>query len=126
MSQYVESATKMFTAGAAIAQYARVKFSSGKVVEAGLTDRELGTAEQQAFASGDIIAVRLRTAQGTCKMIAIEVLSQGALLYTEASGKVQDTVQATSFLVGTALEAATANGDIIEVLRNTHGDTAVP
>ena len=71
-----------------------------------------------------MISVKLRGASGTHKMIAVEALAIGATVYTEASGKVQDTAAATSFIVGTALEAATADGDIIEVLYNTHGDTA--
>jgi hypothetical protein len=47
-------------------------------------------------------------------------------MYTEANGKVQDTAAQTSFQLGTALEAAGADGDIIEVLYDSHGDTAVP
>ena len=57
-------------------------------------------------------------------MLVSEALAAGATVYTEASGKVQDTAQATAFQVGTALEAATADGDVIEVLYNNHGDTA--
>lgn len=124
MSQYVETACKAFTAGVAIPKHSRVILSSGVLAIAGLAEKEIGTAEVAAFAAGDVIPVRLRTAQGTCKMIAIEALAQMAPVYTETDGKVQDTAQATSFLIGVALEAATADGDIIEVLRNTHGDTA--
>jgi hypothetical protein len=90
----------------------------------GLTDKDIGTACEEAFAAGDIIAVRLRTASGTHKMIASEALAAGATVYTESDGEVQDTAQATAFQIGTALEAATADGDIIEVLYNSHGDTA--
>ena len=57
-------------------------------------------------------------------MIAKEALAIGATLYTEAGGKVQDTAETTAFQVGTALEAATAENDIIEVLYGSHGDTA--
>lgn len=124
MSQYVETGTKGFTAGGAIPLHARVILSSGVLAVAGLAEKEIGTAEQEAFAAGDIISVRLVTAQGTCKMIAIEALAEMAPVYTETDGKVQDTAQATAYLIGVALEAATADGDIIEVLRNSHGDTA--
>jgi hypothetical protein len=58
-------------------------------------------------------------------MVAIEASAVGAILYTEANGKVQDTAASTSFQVGVALEAAGADGDVIEVLYNAHGDTAV-
>jgi hypothetical protein len=58
--------------------------------------------------------VKLWNSSGTFKMIAIEPLAVAAPLYTEASGKVQDTAATTSFLFAKALEAATADNDIIE------------
>lgn len=125
MSQYTDGNTKAFVADEAIAVNLRVKLDAdGRVTTAGLTDKEIGTAITPAFAAGDVITVQLRTAAGTVKMVAIEALAVGAAVYTETDGKVQDTAQATSFLIGTALEAATADGDVIEVLRNSHGDTA--
>lgn len=125
MSQLVDVNVKGFEADEAIALYARVKLDSdGKITNAGLADKEIGTAQQEAFAAGDIVSVKLRSGSGTHKMIASEALAAGAVVYTEASGKVQDTAQATSFIVGTALEAASADGDVIEVLYNAHGDTA--
>lgn len=125
MSQYNDSGCKAFEADEAIPQYSRVKLDSdGKVTIAGLTDKEIGTATRPAFQAGDVIDVRLRTAPGTTKMLVSEALAAGATVYSEADGKVQDTAQATSFQVGTALEAATADGDVIEVLYNSHGDTA--
>jgi hypothetical protein len=124
MSQYVDSNTKAFTAAGTIKQYARVTLGSGgTITEAGLAVKDIGTAMEPAV-SGDVISVRLRTATGTHKMIAIEALAAGATLYTESDGKVQDTAATTAFQIGTALEAATADGDIIEVLYNAHGDTA--
>lgn len=125
MSQFVDSNTRTFVADEAIAIYTRVKLDSdGRVTTAGLTDKEVGTAVTPAAAAGDPITVKLRTGAGTHKMIAVEALAIGATVYTEAAGKVQDTAQATAFQVGTALEAATADGDVIEVLYNAHGDTA--
>ena len=124
MSQYVDSNTKAFTAAGTIKQYARVTLGSGgTITEAGLAVKEIGTAMQPA-ATGDTISVRLRTATGTHKMIAKEALAIGATLYTEADGKAQDTAETTAFQIGTALEAATAENDIIEVMYNAHGDTA--
>lgn len=125
MSQYVDTNTKAFPASAAIAKHARVVLANtGKVSTAGLAQKEIGTALNAAFADGDLVQVKLRTGAGTHKMIAVEAIAIGATLYTEASGKVQDTAESTAFQVGTALEAAAADGDIIEVLYNAHGDTA--
>ena len=125
MSQYFDTNTKTFECDEAIAQYARVKLDGdGKITTAALTDKEIGTATEATFAAGEVVAVRLRTATGTHKMIAVEALAAGATVYTETAGKVQDTAQATAFQIGTALEAATADGDVIEVLYNAHGDTA--
>ena len=124
MSQYVDGNEKSFEADEAIAQYARVKLDAdGKVTAAGLADKEIGTALRESFAAGDVIPVRLRSAAGTHKMIAADALSIGDPVFSQASGKVGDT-EATGFLIGTALEATTADNDIVEVLYNNHGDTA--
>ena len=125
MSQYTDGNTKTFVADEAIAVHLRVKLDSdGRVTVAGLADKDIGTAVTPAFAAGDNVTVRLRTASGTHKMVAIEALTVGSRLYTEANGKVQDTAASTSFQIGTALEAASADGDVIEVLYDMHGDTA--
>jgi len=115
MSQQVDTGTRTFIADAAISQFARVVFESdGRVVTAGLTEPGIGIAQSPAFAAGDAISVKLWNSGGTFKMIATEALAVGATLYTEASGKVQDTAAATSVPFAQALEAATADGDIIE------------
>lgn len=118
MGKYCENGNLSCVADEAIPQYSRVKFDSdGRVTIAGLADQDIGVAMEPAFAAGDQIPVRLRNAPGTVPMIAIEALAVGALVYTETDGKVQDTAASTAFLTGRALEAATADGDIIEVLR---------
>ena len=114
MSQFNATGCKAFEADAAIGQYERVKLDSdGKITQAGLADRGIGTATRAAFAAGDVIDVALYSKAGSMKMLAIEALAAGALVYSETDGKVQDTAQATSYLVGIALEAATADGDVI-------------
>jgi hypothetical protein len=125
MSQYVESACKSFTAGGALGKCLRVILSTGKLALAGITNREIGTMEKATFADLDEATVRLRSAQGTFKAVAAKAFAAGADIYTAANGKVSDTAAATSFYLGTALEAATADGDIVECLRGAHGDTAV-
>lgn len=115
MSQQFDTGCVPMTADAAISQYARVILESdGKCVTAGLTEIGDGIAQKAAFASGDVIDVKLWNSSGTFKMIAVEALAVGANLYTEASGKVQDTAASTSFKFAKALEAATADGDVIE------------
>jgi predicted RecA/RadA family phage recombinase len=127
MSQFDDTGFKTFEASGAIPKHARVKLeAAGTIAVAGLAEKDIGTALQEAFAAGDRVGVKLTSAPGTHKMIAAEALARGARVYTEAGGKVQDTAQATSFQWGTSLEEATADNDIIEVLPNMHGDTAAP
>jgi len=123
MSQYDDTGRKSFTAGGAIAQHLRVKFSSGKLAVAGLTDQDFGTIENAAFADGDVRAVRLLSKQGTHPAVAAGAISQGAKVYGAASGKISATQGTGAFLRGVALEAATADGDVIEILPIV-GDTA--
>lgn len=67
-------------------------------------------------AVGDIAAVQLLgCSQGTVKMVANAAIAVGDLCYTAAAGKVSPTYGATLFLVGRAVTAAAADGDIIEV-----------
>lgn len=115
MSQ-THSGNMTFTAGAAIAANLRVKLSSGKLAVAGVADKELGTLLGATFADLDLGTVSLRNEPGTKKMVAAGAIALGADVYTAASGKVNDTAASTSYLLGTALEAATADGDVIEVL----------
>lgn len=118
MSQSNPGPTKTFTAGAALSQFARVKLSTGKLAAAGLADgaAELGTLEEAAFADLDVRAVLLANAPGSRKMIAAKSISAGATVYTAASGKISDAAATGATKIGIALEAATADGDIIEVL----------
>lgn len=127
MSQMNAEAVKSFPCDIAIAKHTRVKLSSGKLAVAGVAEKELGTLLQQTFAlSGSTVnaPVLLRTAQGTCKMLAASAITAGTAVYTAASGKMNDTAATGSFYVGEVLEAAAADGDIVEVLRGAHGDTA--
>lgn len=113
MSQLVETPTKTFQSGGTISQFTRVVLSAGVLAVASALQKALGTIELDAVAD-DQVSVRLRTAQGTRKMIAAGAISAGAYVYGAASGKISAT--ANTNLEGIALEAAGASGDIIEVL----------
>lgn len=121
MSQYVDTNTKAFTASAAIAQFARVKLASdGTISTAVLADIEIGIAMTPALAANDVVTVKLRSATGTHKAIAAAAIAAGAGVFSAAAGKV--SVSATgAYRLGTALEAATANNDIIEIMYATPG-----
>lgn len=116
MSQYCNGNVKSFIANGAIAQFARVKLTAADTVGvAGAADVEIGVAEVAAFKAGDDVPVRLRSAAGTYKYIAAAAIAAGAEVYGDASGEVGTTN--TNPAIGTALQAASGAGSIIEVLR---------
>jgi len=110
---------RSFIANGAITAHARVKITSGTVTTppqvelAGAGEQHIGVAE---FAAADTaeVSIKLRTYPGSVECIAAEALAKGAVIYGGASGTVQDTSSGSA--IGVALEAATALGDIIEVI----------
>ena len=120
MSQRNDSGFKTFTAGAAIDIYSRVKLhTDGTVLVAGLAEKSIGTLQTAAGVSGAPVVVKLRTAPGTHKVRVKEAVAIAAPLYTEALGEVQDTAETTAYLEMQALEAATAEDDVIEAMYMT-------
>lgn len=117
MSQFVETPTRTFTAAGALGQYLRVK-TPGALALAGASDVEIGTMELPCLAAGPA-TVRLRTAQGTRKMVASEAITAGDPVYAAAGGKVAST---GTVYCGTAVEAAGANNDVFEVLPGPNTD----
>lgn len=114
MSGYVETPTRGFAAGAAIAQFLRVKLSAGVLAACDATDAGIGSLEEAALAANDFVTVRLWNAQGTRKMVAAGAITQYANVYGAASGKVDDV--ANENFVGIAMTAASGSGSVIEVL----------
>lgn len=116
MSQFVEAPVRADTAAGAVNSYLRVK-TPGAVAAAGALDQSIGTMEKDCLAAGPC-SVRLKTAEGTRKMVAAAAISAGALVYGAASGKISSV--ANGNVEGVALEAASADGDVIEVLTINH------
>lgn len=118
MSQYVDTCEKSYTADTAIGQYIRVKpgAAAGGVAIAGLTDRAIGVTRNAAISAGDAVAVILFSKQGTIPMVANAAIARGAQIYGTANGKVDDADGGSAVIHGIALEAATNQNDVIEVL----------
>lgn len=111
MSQYVEGPVKSFAASGPLGDNLRVR-NPASVALAGALDASIGTVETPVFSSLEPVAVRLRNAQGTRKMVANGAIPVGPV-YAAAAGKISAT---GTVLEGFALEAATGDGDVIEVL----------
>ena len=117
MSQFVDTPTKTYPVATAIGKYIRVKLNgSGKLAVAGLTDRAIGVTCDETFAADENVTVALMSKQGTMKMTAGAAITEGAVVYGLASGKIDDADGGSAVIHGVALEAAAADGDIIEVL----------
>ena len=115
MSIQVER-NKSFTATAAVTAFRRVKLTavSGTAVEhSGSGEAAIGTAQNSA-AIGEAVTVRLDNGGGSSKCVAATAFAVGATLYNALTGYVDDAAAGTA--MGTALAAATATGDVIEVL----------
>lgn len=108
-----------YPAVGAIAIHLRVILNASNelaIAAAGVTDyvNEIGTVEKAAFAAGDRIPVRARNAEGTRKCVASAAVAARAAIYGSAGGKVSSVASGTQ--LGIALDAAAADGDIIECL----------
>ena len=115
MSQY-NTGFKAFIANEAITRHTTVKLtgSTGDHVSVcGSNEANLGFADD-TVASGEYLTVKLKNTGGTLKAMAGAAVTVGAALYNQASGKVTSEAGGTQRYV--ALEAADADGDVIEVL----------
>lgn len=120
-------------AGEALGAYRRVKVESGtakdpvEVVYADAGEQHIGTTEAAA-ADTALVAVRPRTMPGSRLGVAADSFARGATLYGAADGKISDTSSGSA--IGIALEAASADGDVVEwmdfgVLSTTAGTVSV-
>jgi hypothetical protein len=102
---------KTILASATLPAY-RLITAAGALCGADATADIVGVTQAPAV-SGNYVETRFLSA-GSCKLTASGAISANALVYKAASGKIGTTN--TNRLVGIALEAATADGDIIEVM----------
>ena len=115
----IEGTKRTFVAGTGGVEDRRLfKLSSGTAVHntATAADEPLGISEYAA-AEGEAFAGRLINGPGTFYVTAAGAFAVGADLYAAANGKVSGAPAATGTYrrVGTALQAATQDGDIIEM-----------
>jgi hypothetical protein len=112
MSQSVRDFERSKTADNAITAYQVVKITStGIDVATSNSDAIVGVA-QMAAAATEQCTYRFI---GTTKAIASAAISAGAKVTATTAGKVVTTTTDHHTVLGVALEAASADGDIIEV-----------
>ena len=96
----------------------KVGSGSDRVAVCSAGDTPIGVISDEATAAGEAVSVSLLgSSRGTVRMVASAAIAQGALVEPAASGRIQ-TLGAgagTHHVVGRALDAATAAGDLIEV-----------
>lgn len=123
----IENAKATFEVGISAVEAQRlVKLSSGKVTHnsASSDDEPIGVSEYYA-ASGDLVAIRFLSNAGSFAVVAAGAITAGAKVYAAASGKVQALPEdaGTYLRVGTALTAASADGEVIEFLPYVPNET---
>ena len=80
-----------------------------------LATRPLGVCLDEPTSGNKAAVALLGCTPGTVKMRANAAITAGAPVYSAAAGKVSPTYGATAFLVGRAITAAAADGDLVEV-----------
>ena len=115
---YNTNPCQTYSATAAVTAFRAVSLvaSTGYIQHAGAGDTPIGTVEATSASSTAArnVEVRLFNAPGTRTMVASAAVTQFAPVYVGANGKISGT--ANGVCVGIAMEAATADGDEIEVL----------
>lgn len=91
----------------------RVKLDTGTIVTAGAGEDAIGVA-LDTVADGVYCAVKLFCAPGTQAIVAAGTFALGATIYGAATGQIDDAVSGNK--IGTAAEACTAAGQVIEII----------
>lgn len=109
--------SRTFQAGEALIDKRRVKIESGtvtdppEVVYADAGEQHIGIVDG-AVADGEMVQVQLKTKPGSVEGVAAGAFARGATLYGAADGKIDDASSGSA--IGTAIQAATADGDEVE------------
>jgi hypothetical protein len=107
-----------FTAGEDLLPKRRVKVKTGtttvppEVVYADAGEQHIGVTGNESTPDGDPVSIQPMNATGTYEGTASEAFVVPAVLYGAADGKIADTSSGSA--IGIALEAATADGDIVQ------------
>lgn len=113
----VKNNTRTFVAGEALDAYMLVDIESdGSVTKA--SETSVGTQIGYTVApsaSGEAATISLLVGGGTSYAIADGAVAIGSVIYSAAGGKVTETGLGPQ-RVGLAISAATADGDVIEVI----------
>ncbi len=116
MSQSIKDFEKTFNAGEDLSssKYLIVQLdaSGNAEIGEGATDLLIGVLQNKP-ASGKPALVRFL---GTTKVVASAAIAIGARVTSTSAGKAVTTTTDKDVVVGRALEAASADGDIIEIL----------
>jgi hypothetical protein len=95
-------------------QYHIVKMSAGNTVNIGDANcNGIGILQNKPSAANEAATVAIG---GTSKMVAGEAIAVGKMITCKSDGHGEVADAAAEFVIGMALEAASADGDIIEVL----------
>jgi len=113
------SITKLVDA-ALTTRYLLVKFGTDvdHIAANGASDRPLGICTDEAAAAEDPVNVNLLgSAKETQKVVASEAIAYDVDVFTAASGKVQTepVVAGTYYKVGRSMQAASTDGDVMEI-----------
>lgn len=117
----INEGLRTFTAGVLLAEGERVTITGGTLTvppqvglaPIGATAAHVGYVEVPAIA-GDLVTVRPRSMAGTKQAVASAAFAAGVVLFGSANGRVSSTASGTA--IGVAVEAATAAGDIVEII----------
>lgn len=96
----------------------RVKIdSAGRVTAAALADRGVGYIEPDGATANNLCNVRVSCYPAMVYARAHSALVVGALLYSQASGRVDDADGGSAHVLGYAVDAASAQDNVIRMIR---------